>query len=280
VAGAVHGILVGYDGSDGSENALTWAAREARARGRVLTVCQAWALGYPTPPAEVAALDLARQSGERTLACGMRHARAVMGSSEVRPLLAAGAAAPVLCERSADADMVVMGSRGLGGLAGLLLGSVSSQVAAYASGRVVVVRGHWQPAAGYVPGPVVVGVDGSAACLATVAFAAEEAELREAALLGVCALADSAGSLGGAHLLKEDFEQAMGRCEKEHPGLAVHRQVDDGAARSALLTAARSSQLLVVGSRGRKGVPGMMLGSVSQAVLQHAPCPVGVIHPQ
>lgn len=277
--GAVHGILAGYDGSPDSENALIWAAREARARGGVLTVCQAWDPGYPTPPAEVAAFDLARRSGERTLAQGMRHARAVMGSLEVWPLLAAGPAAPVLCERSADADMVVVGSRGLGGLAGLLLGSVSSQVAAHASGRVVVVRGHWRPAAGYVPGPVVVGVDGSAASLAAVAFAAEEAELREAPLLAVCALADSAGSLGSAHLLKEDFGQAMARCEKAHPGLAVHRQVADGAARGALLTAAHSAQLLVVGSRGREGVAGMMLGSVSQAVLHHATCPVGVVHP-
>jgi nucleotide-binding universal stress UspA family protein len=280
MAGTVHGILVGYDGSPGSEKALFWAAREARAREAVLTVCQAWALGYPAPPTEVAAFDLARRSGERTLAPGLRQARAIMGSLEVRPLLAAGPTASALCERSAGAEMVVVGSRGCGGLAGLLLGSVSSQVAAHARGRAVVVRGHWRPAAGYLPGPVVAGVDGSAVSQAAVTFAAEEAALRGAALLAVCALADSAGSLGGAHLLEEDFRQAIGRCETEHPGVAVHRLVADGAPRAALLAAAHDAQMLVVGSRGRGGVRGMMLGSVSQAVLHHAPCPVSVVHPQ
>src|ERR1022692_2164655 len=289
MAGTVHGVLTGYDGSPGSEEALTWAAREARARGAVLTVCQAWALGYPAPPTEVAAFEFARRSGEQTLAQGVRRARAVMGSLEVRPLLAAGSAASVLCECSGDAEMVVVGSRGHGGLAGLLLGSVSWHVAAHARGPVVVLRGHWRPAAGYVPGPVVVGVDGSAASAAAVEFAADEAALRGAALRGaalrgaallaVCALADSAGSLGGAGRLREDFDQAITRCEKGHPGVAVHRQIVDGSARDALLAAARSAQMLVVGSRGRGGVPGMLLGSVSPAVLHHAPCPVSVVHP-
>src|ERR1022692_3746758 len=102
-AGPVHGILAGYDGSPGSEQALTGAAREARAREAVLTVCQAWAPGYPASAAEVAAFDLARRSGEGTVARGVRYARALMGSSEVRPLLVAGRAAHVLCQRSADA---------------------------------------------------------------------------------------------------------------------------------------------------------------------------------
>ena len=280
MAGTVHGVLTGYDGSPGSEEALTWAAREARARGAVLTVCQAWALGYPAPPTEVAAFELARRSGELTLAQGVRHAQAVMGSLEVRPLLAAGPAAAMLCECSGDAEMVVVGSRGHGGLAGLLLGSVSWQVAAHARGPVVVLRGHWRPAAGYVPGPVVVGVDGSAASATAAEFAADEAALRGAALLAVCALADSAGSLGGVGRLREDFDQAIARSEKGHPGVAVRRQIVDGSARDALLAAARSAQMLVVGGRGRGGVRGMLLGSVSQAVLHHAPCPVSVVHPR
>ena len=175
--------------------------------------------------------------------------------------------------------------RGHGGLAGLLLGSVSSQVAAHARGRVVVVRGHWRPAAAYVPGPVVVGVDGSAASQAAVTFAAEEAALRGAALRGaallaVCALADSPGSLGGAHVLQEDFEKIMVSCEKEHSDVVVRRQVADGSARAELLRAAYDAQMLIVGSRGRGGEPGMMLGSVSYAVLHHARCPVSVVHPR
>jgi len=141
---ALHGIVVGYDGSASSAQALAWAAREARARRQALTVCHAWAPGYPVPPGELTDLDHARQRGERVLAKGLKLARDLMGSAEVRPLLAAKPAAGALCECAADAAMVVIGSRGQGSLTGLLLGSVSSQVAEYASGRVVVVRGRWR----------------------------------------------------------------------------------------------------------------------------------------
>ena len=111
MAGGAYGVLAGYDGSAGSEEALAWAAREARSRGVVLTVCQAWALGFAVPrPSEAAVFDLARRSGEMILAQGLRSARAIMGSGEVRPLLAGGPAAHVLCERSGGAEMVVVGS--------------------------------------------------------------------------------------------------------------------------------------------------------------------------
>lgn len=113
MAGPGHGILAGYDGSPGSEQALTWAAREARAREAVLAVCQAWAPGYPAPPAQVAAFDLARRSGEQTLARGVRQACGLMASSEVRPLLVAGPAAHILCERSAEAEMLVVSAGGM-----------------------------------------------------------------------------------------------------------------------------------------------------------------------
>jgi len=176
--------------------------------------------------------------------------------------------------------MVVVGSRGGGGVAGLPLGSVSLEVAAFACGPVVVARGRWRPVADVVRGPVVVGVDGSAASRAVVAFAAEEAAFRGVSLLAVCALADSPGVLGGAHLVQDDFDQAMARCEKEHPEVPVRRQVADGSARAALLAAAYDAQLLVVGGRGRGGLPGMKLGSVSQALLCYAPCAVSVVHPR
>src|SRR5450759_1525039 len=114
---ALHGILLGYDGSPGSEEALGWAAREARSRGSVLTACLAWAPGYPASATEVAVF--ARRSGERTLARGLRRAQGLVGSGEIRPLLADGPAASALCELSGDAAMVVVGTRGHGGTAGL-----------------------------------------------------------------------------------------------------------------------------------------------------------------
>ena len=234
MTGTVHGIVAGYDGSADSEQALSWAVREARARRLTLTVCHAWGPAYSPPDSEAPAMHLIRRHGEQVLARGMRYACALRGTGKVRPLLAEGSPAAALCEHSHDADMVVVGSRGHGGVAGLLLGSVSAQVAAHAGGRVVVVRGHWRPAAEFVPGPVVVGADGSAASQAAVRFAFEEAELRNVPLLAVCALADTSGILGRAHLLREDFEQEVSR-GKEHPEVTVLVQIADGAPRVALL---------------------------------------------
>lgn len=278
MTGTANGIVAGYDGSPGSQEALDWAVWEARARALALTVCHVQAPGHAGTPDDAAA-DLAWQYGERVMTGGIQHAQA-MGTGEVRPLLISGSPASVLCEVSGSADMVVLGSRGRGGLAGLLLGSVSSQVAAYARGVVVVVRGQWRPVPGHAPRPVVVGADGSGLSQPAVAFAFAEAALRDVPLLAVCALADTPDILGGARLLAADFEQALEKCEADYLDVVVRRQVVQGAPRSALLNAAWGAQLLVVGARGRGGLQGMMLGSVSLAVLHHAPCPVAVVHPQ
>ena len=279
MAGTAYGILAGYDGSASSEQALAWAVREALARRTAVTVCHAFGPGLPVPPGEDAVLDRARRSGEQVIVRGARRAQELMGTGEVRSLVVEGSPAAVVCERSHDASMVVVGARGLGGVAGLLLGSVSSQVAGHASGRVVVVRGHWRPAAGFAPGPVVVGVDGSPPSQDALDLAFEEAALREAPVLAVCALADAPGCLGDADKRREQFEAAIGRWEKSHPEVAVMRRLSHGGARDALLTAAHDAQLLVVGARGRGGIQGMPLGSVSMAMLHHAPCPVGVARP-
>jgi len=276
---AAHGILVGYDGSAGSERALRWAVREARSRGTVLTICHAAPRGYvPAAPAGNEAPDGAQRAGERGLARALRFARDIMGPGMVRPLPATGPAAQVLCEHSADADMTVVGARGCGGLPGSLLGSVGQQVAAHARGRVIVVRGHWQQAGAYAPGRVVVGADGSPASRAAIAFAVDEAALRAVPLLALCALADAPGSLGGAGRMEETVGQDLARWEKEYPEVTIVWQVTPGQPRTALLDAAAEAQLLVVGARGRGGVQGMLLGSVSQAMIHHASCPVGVVH--
>lgn len=274
---AAEGILVGYDGSRCSERALSWAAREARARAVRLTVCHAWGAGG-IPPADETVLAFARRGGAEVLARGVRLAQAAMGNGLVAPLLADGPAAAVLCENSSRAAMVVLGSRGTGcGVPGLLLGSVVSQVAAYAPSLVVVERGHWRPAGGYLPGPVAAGTDGSPDSLAALRFAFEEAALRAAPLLAVCALADGPGVLGGERQLQDDADSQVDRLEKVHPEVTVLRQITDSGPLHALLAAAQDAQLLVVGRRGLGGVRGMRLGSVGQGVLQHASCPVAVV---
>lgn len=278
MAGNELGILAGYDGSPGSQEALAWAAAEATSRRSPLTVCSAWGPGYPALPGEVTVFDLARRSGERTLAQGVQLMHDLMVPAEIRPLLTAGSAAAVLCEHSARARMLVVGARGQGGFAGLPLGSVSSQVAAHAHGRIVVVRGHWRRVPTHAPPLIAVGTEGSAASEPAVEFAFEEAAYHDTALLAVCALADSPGNLGAARQVEESFERLIDRYEKAHPEVVVGRHVTQGCARTALLGAAPGAQLLVAGARGRGGIEGMMLGSVSTALLQHAPCPVGIVH--
>ena len=271
----MNGIVAGYDGSPDSDRALRWAVLEARARGMTLTVCSVWDLALP---GETPAHEAARRHGADVLSRGLGYARSVLGADDgvVVPALVRGSPAHVLCEQSAAAEIVVVGSRGLGGVRGLLIGSVPWQVASHARGPVVVVRGQRWPA-NASPGPVVAGADGSGASRAAVTFACREAELRGVPLVSVCAMADAPAVLGGARRLEEEFSRMMTEIEKEHPDLTVLRQVSPGSGRAELLRAATGAQLLVIGSRGRGGIDGMALGSVAQAVLQHSPCPVGVV---
>ena len=278
MTGMTDGIMVGYDGSAGSDEALRWAAREALARGTALTICLAWPAADLLLLGDWQAHDRARQLGGDILARGLRLAGSVPDLADVRTVLAEGSPAHVLCERSSSAEMVVVGSRGHGGLGGSRLGSVSWQVACHANGRVVVIRGHWLPV-NQSPGPVVVGVDGSPASRDALTFAFEEAALRDVPLVAICALADAPGKVGGAARMEEDFSRLMTPREKEHPETTVLRQVAFGAPRPALLAAAAEAQILVVGSRGLDGLEGMSLGSVVGALVHHSPCPIAVVHP-
>jgi nucleotide-binding universal stress UspA family protein len=266
-------IVVGFDGSPDSADAVDWAVGEALLRGAPLAVCHAWVPAYP----EKNVPDPLREHAEQVLASGVRHAEATSAVGSVQALLACGPAARVLCERSAQAGMVVVGSRGVGGLPGLLLGSVGLQVAAHALAPATVVRGNWRPVRAHEPAPVVVGADGSAESRAALEFAIVEAALRDVPLVAVCAVCDSASVLGAARSVEAAFGAAVDHVQGAHPHVIVHRLMEPGAPRSALLTAAAQGQLLVVGARGRGGLPEMKLGSVSMALLHHATCPVTVV---
>lgn len=273
------GIVVGFDGSSDAEQAVAWAAIEAQLRRCPLTVCLAQEGPDPAPPAEPAEPgEPELRSSQEVLARGLRVACDLIGSEAVRPLYAAGSPAAILCRCAESAEMIVLGSRGRDGLPRMPLGSVSLKVAAHARGRIVVVRGHWRPVPGQHPWPIVVGCDGSPGSRAAVKFAFEEAALRDSCVVAVCALADTPGLLGGAGQIRTEFEHVMSAQPREHPEVVVNRQVREGAARTALLEAARDAQLLVLGARGRGGLPGMPLGSASVTLLSHAACPVAIVH--
>jgi nucleotide-binding universal stress UspA family protein len=243
----------------------------------VLTLCLTWRHNDLALGGGSGAADRGRQRGEELLARGVRLAGSVPDPADIRTVLAEGSPARVLCEHSSIAEMVVVGCRGHGGFTDSLLGSVSWQVACHGRGRIVVVRGRWRPV-NQAPGAVVAGVDGSPESQDALTFAFEEAVLRDVPLIAVCALADAPAKIGGTRQMEEHFSRVMTAQEKEHPEVTVLRQVSFGSPRATLLAAAAEAQLLVLGSRGLGGLEAMSLGSVAGALLQHAPCPVAVVH--
>ncbi|WP_433287327.1 universal stress protein [Micromonospora sp. CA-244673] len=284
-------VVVGVDGSSTSLTAAEHAARAAVARSRPLHVVHGYLhplgygvplnpydLGVPAPTEEsqkmleqVAAELVDRHPGLRV---------------EVRQV--AGGPGVTLIEESRRAELVVVGSRGVGGFAGLLLGSVSNQVAQHGHCPVLVVRPAEQPIP--VRGPVLVGVDGSESAGYAVRLAADEAVRRDADLVLVHvrtpergAVAPDAAAEATAAAQAESAELLAGaaaRIRSDHPVLSVvERPLRGESPEQALIEASGEAALVVVGSRGRGGFAGLLLGSVSQALVQHAHCPVLVAHP-
>jgi nucleotide-binding universal stress UspA family protein len=185
--------------------------------------------------------------------------------------------------------MVVLGDRGRGGFAGLLLGSVATAVSAHASSPVVVVRG--DVSADPRTGPVVVGVDDSPDGRAAVSAAFAEAAARGVGLVAVRAWAPPATWHCLSRPRHDDAIEEMETAERRllsdvvepgrgaHPDVTVTLHLPETSASDALVSASRDAQLVVVGSRGRGGFRGLLLGSVSQQLLHHAHCPVLVVRP-
>jgi len=144
--GGMDRIVVGIDGSDTSRRALRWAAEEARQHDAELHVVHAWEVPAPgaavglAPRRVTAAADGQRDVAETLLKDVIREELGDNPPEKVRPSIGRGPAATILLEAARGADLLVVGSRGLGGFAGLLLGSVSSKVAHYAACPVVIVR--------------------------------------------------------------------------------------------------------------------------------------------
>jgi nucleotide-binding universal stress UspA family protein len=280
-------VVVGVDGSAGALRAVRWAAREAARHRWSLRLVNAldWTedhvVGHPGLGSRQG--DIRRAVAERALAAAAATAGEDGPDVPGEQAVVIGYPISVLAGEARRAELLVVGARGLSRVAGLLLGSVSTALAAHAACPVVVVRG--EDVAGLpAGGAVVVGVDGSPAAESALAFAFDAASRRGAPLVAVHARRDavpgSAASPHGGRASGEGVltERLAGWSEK-YPDVAVRRVLDHADPAAALLAEAAGAQLLVVGTRGRSGVAGPVLGSVGNAVLHRSPCPVAVVRP-
>ncbi|GAB3966045.1 universal stress protein [Actinoallomurus acanthiterrae] len=279
-------VLVGFDGSAGAERALRRAVEEARTRRLSLTVCHAWHWPYPVPPSGPEALETVRRMGRHTLDHGVFVARRICPPLTVRPRFAAGPASAILIEESENAALAIVGSHGRGGFAGLDAGSTALQLAAYGHCPVMVIRGNTGPGS-----PVVVGVDGSTSSEAALAFAYEEAALcgRSVRAVYACWEAEAIASAEMGMLRDPEqlrmlsaarLERTVSPWREKYPYVETETRLVMRTPRHALLEAAADASLIVVGDRGLGGVTGLRLGSVSHAVLDHAPCSVAIVRPR
>jgi nucleotide-binding universal stress UspA family protein len=293
---AVHGfagaVVAGVDGSECALQAVRWAAAEAARRHVPLRLVStyAWPSGrlVGDPGLGVDPREVLRSAAGEQLAAAAAAAARVAPDQQVQQVPVEGFPAAVLQAESAHAALVVLGDRGLGGFTGLLLGSVAVTLAAHAACPVVVVREDEPAPAAARTEPVVVGVDGSPAGEAAVAFAFEAAAMRGVPLVALHTWHDLLVDATMAPLLdfdaldadeREVLAERLAGWSEKYPDVAVRRRVARDRPAHALIRESASAQLVVVGSRGRGGLAGMLLGSVSQAVLRHAHCPVAVVRP-
>ncbi|MBZ6174622.1 universal stress protein [Streptomyces olivaceus] len=283
-------MVVGVDGSAPGLEAVGWAAQEAEARNVPLQVVHA--LARPAHLPLDAALPRSvrerfRVTADAVVEEALLRARAEAPHTEVSGLVIPGEPRPVLVAQARSAAMAVVGHKGLNAFPGTLLGSVAAGLAAHAECPVVVVREPARPA-----GPVVLGIDGSAAGAAAVRFAFQEASVQGADITAVHAWtawnapmpppADETEpyAYGPGMLAAEEerlLAETLAGMRTPYPDVRVERSTVHGPARPALIEASRTARLTVVGSRGRGGFVGLLLGSVSQAVLHHAHSPVAVV---
>jgi nucleotide-binding universal stress UspA family protein len=281
----VRPVIVGYDGSTAAQAAVRYGADEARRRGCALHLVNAfsWPLLYPLFGADDSPGDQnLRLRMLRRMTDEARELRRAHPDLSVVARTFDGSPGGVLIAASREADLLVVGHRGMGGFAGLLAGSVGIQAAGHAYCPVLVVRG----AAAPVDAPVVLGVDGSPGADAAAEHAFAAAGRRAAELLAVCSVprhAVPAGTVpaGGRGTGEPAPDGAAGL----HAAADRHREVSyraevvpgDSPATALMAVAHRArAGLIVVGSRGVGGFRGLVMGSTSRALIEHAPCPVMV----
>jgi nucleotide-binding universal stress UspA family protein len=283
------GIVVAVDGSPESNNAASWAARDAVGRNVPLTVIHAVATPtttwppVPYPDSLVTALE---DEGKKAVMHAVKIAEEAIPADRKVPIkreLVYSTPALALINMSDDAEMIVMGTSGRGLLARGVLGSVSSTVVRHANCPVAVIHGEDLPDP---DAPVVVGIDGSPVSESATQIAFDEASRRGVDLVAVHAWSDIAltefheydwSALEGE--AQRSLAERLAGFHERYPAVSVQREVVRDRPARQIAEKSESAQLVVVGSHGRGGLTGVLLGSVSNAVLHSVRVPVIVARP-
>lgn len=286
-----HGVVVGADGSPPSWVAVKWAAREAAMRHVPLTVVHvapslsgaASTLEWPVGRVPEEVLEIQENEARRVIADAIGVVEASAGGErpEINTELFFGGPVPTLVDLSKDAQLVVVGCRGRAGKHRRLLGSVSTGLIHHAHGPVAVIHDEDPSTPRSAQLPVLVGIDGSRASELATEIAFDEASWRGVDLVALHVWSDAdMSTVPGMetsilqHAADKTLAERLAGWQERYPEVTVHRLVEFEHPARHLLERAERAQLVVVGSHGRGGFAGMLLGSVSTAVAQEARVPV------
>lgn len=287
-----YGVLVGVDGSAESDAAVRWAAREASLNGTPITLMHVIApviVSWPAGPYMATVLECQEDNARQAIEQAQNVLADCLGESQgltVQTEIRKESVARTLIDSSKSAQMVVAGSRGMGALGRMLLGSTSTSLLHYGSGPVVVVHGD-DRAAHDDRLPVLLGIDGSPASEVATSHAFEEAARRQVDLVALHVWIDVGDipPIGPTWEEQEETGRALlaerlSGWQERYPDVKVHRRIERAQPAYWLLEEAKQAQLVVIGSHGRGGFTGMLLGSVSSRVAQSATTPVMVVRPR
>ena len=285
-----HGILVGVDGSDESLAAVAWAAEEAVLRGTRITllhVISPLVVTWPIESLEYGFAEWQDTNAQNVIDQAQKALYTALGDTApppVRAHISHDGTVPELAAASADAELLVVGSRGRGPIGGAVLGSVSRSLLHHAHCPVAVIK--TGPTRGREDGerPILLGIDGSPASEAATAFAFDEASRRHVGLMALHAWCDLGvfGILGSdwdAHQEQgqEILAERLAGWQERYPDVDVRPQLVCDRPARWLVDESKNAQLVVVGTRGRGGIAGMLLGSVATSVVESSPTPVVVV---